>query len=119
MKKGLLGSLCFLVSCFWSTGQASGLDDEVAFASESYAAVGSGDLGEERAREGVDDLAFARGVLKATMAGNTANTNNMTTYNSIDGGAFTDTGGIVSVIQNTGNNVIIQNLTDVNVTIMP
>jgi hypothetical protein len=119
MKKGLVGLLCLLVNCFWSFGHASSLDEEIAFDSESYAAVESDDLGEERAREGVDDLAFARGVLKATMAGNTANTNNMTTYNSIDGGAFTDTGGIVSVIQNTGNNVIIQNLTDVNVTIMP
>jgi hypothetical protein len=119
MKKGLLGSLCFFVNCFWSTGQASGLDDEVAFAAEAYAAVGSGDLGEERAREGVDDLAFARGALKATMTGNTANTSNVTAYNSIDSSAFTDAGGIIAVIQNTGNNVIIQNLTDVNVTIMP
>lgn len=119
MKKGLLGTLCLFVNCFWLTGHASGLNDEVAFASESYAAVESGDLGEERAREGVDDLAYARGALKATMAGTTANTSNVTTYNSIDGSAFTDAGGIISVIQNTGNNVIIQNLTDVNVTIMP
>jgi len=119
MKKGLVGTLCLLVNGLWSTGHASGLDEEVAFASESYAAVGNRDLGEERAREGVDDLAFARGALKATMVGNTANTSNMTTYNVIDNGAFTDAGGIVSVIQNTGNNVVIQNLTDVSVTIMP
>jgi hypothetical protein len=119
MKKGLLGSLCFLVNCFWSTGQAIGLDDDVAFASEAYAAVASGDLGEERARESVGDFTLARSALKATMAGNTAITNNMTAYNIIDNGAFTDAGGIVTVIQNTGNNVIIQNLTDVNVTITP
>jgi phosphopantetheine adenylyltransferase len=119
MKRGLAAILCLLVSCFWSTGHAAGLEEEVAFASESYAAVASDDLGEERAREGVDDLAFARGALKATMHGNTSYTSNITTYNSIDGSSFTDASGIISVIQNTGNNVIIQNLTDVNVTINP
>jgi hypothetical protein len=119
MKKGLVGSLCFLVSCFWSDGHAAGFDDEVEFAAGVYAVVESASLGEERAREGVDDLAFARGALKATMHGNTANSSNITTYNSIDSSAFTDAGGIISVIQNTGSNVIIQNLTDVNVTINP
>lgn len=119
MKKGLIGTLCFIVSCFWSIGHAAGFDDEIEFAADGYAAVESASLGEERAREGVDDLAFARGALKATMHGNTSNTSNVTTYNSIDGSAFTDAGGIISVIQNTGNNVIIQNLTDVNVTINP
>ncbi len=119
MNKGLVGTLYLLVNGFWSSGHASGLDEEAAFASDSYAAVASGDLDEERARDGGDDLAFSRGALKATMTGNTANTSNMTTYNTIDSGAFTDAGGIISVIQNTGNNVIIQNVTDVNVTINP
>ncbi|CAI8967692.1 conserved protein of unknown function [Methylocaldum szegediense] len=119
MKKGLVGSLYFLVSCFWSVGHAVGFDDEVEFGAGGYAAVESASLAEERAREGVDDLAFARGAFKATMHGNTSYTSDITTYNSIDGSSFTDASGIISVIQNTGNNVIIQNLTDVNVTINP
>lgn len=119
MQKGLAGILGFLVSCSWTTGFAGALDEEVTFAFESNTSVANGDLAEERARQGVDDLAFARGALKATMAGNTVNASNMTTYNVIESGAFNDAGGIISVIQNTGNNVIIQNLTDVNVTIMP
>ncbi|HYE35314.1 hypothetical protein [Methylocaldum sp.] len=119
MKKGLAGALCLLVNCFLSTGYASGLDEEVAFASESSKAVATEDLDEERGREGVDDLAFAHGALKATLANNEAISSNSTTYNVIDGGAFTDAGGIISVIQNTGNNVIIQDSTVVNVTILP
>ncbi|MGX2040685.1 hypothetical protein ACWJKU_11225 [Methylocaldum sp. MU1018] len=119
MKKGWTGALCFLMSCFWLTGHASDLDEEVEFASESHAAVANGDLGEERAREGVDDLAFVHGALKATLADNQAISNGITTYNAIESGAFAGASGVVSVIQNTGNNVIIQDYTSINVTIMP
>jgi|GEM_PF-290285 len=120
MKKGLAGTLCLFVNCFLSsTGYAGGLDDEAEFASDLHAAVASDDLSEARAREGMDDLAFAHGALKATLTDNEVIANNITSYNVIESGAFAEAGGIVSVIQNTGNNVIIQDSTIVNVTIMP
>lgn len=43
--------------------------------------------------------------------------NNITGDNSIDGGAFTGAQGVPIVIQNSGNGVLIQNATILNVTI--
>ena len=43
--------------------------------------------------------------------------NNITGNNSINGGAFTGTQGFPMVIQNSGNGVLIQNATILNVTI--
>jgi hypothetical protein len=43
--------------------------------------------------------------------------NNITGNNSIDGGAFTGAQGFPMVIQNSGNGVLIQNATVLNVTI--
>ena len=43
--------------------------------------------------------------------------NNITGNNSIDGGAFTGAQGFPMVIQNSGNGVLIQNATILNVTI--
>ena len=43
--------------------------------------------------------------------------NNITGDNSIDGGAFTGAQGFPMVIQNSGNGVLIQNATILNVTI--
>lgn len=54
----------------------------------------------------------------ATLSNNTAISNNVNSYNVIESGAFSDTGGIVSVMQNTGNNVILQNVTTVNVNLV-
>lgn len=44
---------------------------------------------------------------------------NDTGNNVIGEGAFTDTAGFVSTIQNTGNNVLIQNSTIINVAVEP
>lgn len=40
-------------------------------------------------------------------------------YNTIDGGAFNGAAGMPTVIQNSGNNVLIQNATIVNVQFKP
>jgi hypothetical protein len=50
------------------------------------------------------------GVVQGNIAMNTHSGNN-----SVSGDAFQDTAGFVTVIQNTGNNVLIQNSTIVNV----
>lgn len=56
--------------------------------------------------------------LNAVFTGNVA-TGNHTGQNSIEQGAFQDASGFVTAIQNTGNNVLIQNATIVNVSITP
>jgi hypothetical protein len=43
----------------------------------------------------------------------------VTGYNIIDQGSFNDASGVFSIIQNTGNNVIIQDSTIITITITP
>lgn len=64
---------------------------------------------------GVVDITSAA-HLEAILADNDAS-NSVTGSNSIDGGSFTDATGVFSIIQNTGNNVIIQDSTIITVTI--
>lgn len=69
-------------------------------------------------REGVDVTTLNNMNVRALLAGNRA-TNNVSGFNSIDNGSFVGASGMFSVIQNSGNNVLIQDSTIVNVTIMP
>ena len=78
----------------------------------------SDELEKIRGREGFDITNLNNMNVQAILAGNTAN-NNVTGMNTIDSGAFTNAGGMFSIIQNTGNNVLIQNSTIINVTILP
>lgn len=71
-----------------------------------------------RGREGVDITTLNNMNVSATLTDNTAN-NNVTGANIIDTSSFTGASGMFSVIQNTGNNVVIQDSTIVNVTILP
>lgn len=50
---------------------------------------------------------------------NNSDTNVSTGMNSIGGGSFADSAGIPMVIQNSGNNVLIQNATIINVQFKP
>lgn len=50
------------------------------------------------------------------VAGNGAY-NNTTGDNIIDAGSFSNASGVLNVVQNTGNNVLIQNATVVNLTL--
>ncbi|MDD5578891.1 MAG: hypothetical protein PHY16_06360 [Methylobacter sp.] len=76
------------------------------------------ELDNARGREGVDIFTLNNQNVRATLTDNQAN-NNVNGYNIIDHGSFTQASGITSVIQNSGNNVIIQDSTIVSVTIMP
>lgn len=93
-------------------------DDHLLLFSNDKASIN--ELEKARGREGFgfDITAINNMNVQATLTGNTAN-NNATGMNVIDNGAFTNAGGMFSVIQNTGNNVIIQDSTIVNVTIVP
>lgn len=76
------------------------------------------ELDHSRGREGINLTALNNMNLQATVSGNQA-INNVSGYNVIDRGAFAEASGITSVIQNSGNNVVIQDSTIVNVTIVP
>lgn len=66
------------------------------------------------ARRGGDDRVFNDNKLKGVVADNKAS--NLTTgMNVISEGAFAGSSGLSTVIQNSGNNVLIQNATIVNV----
>ncbi len=62
------------------------------------------------------DSVTATSELKGVSIGNSAN-NTVTGNNTLAAGALANSSGISSVIQNTGNNVLIQNSTVVNLTL--
>ena len=66
--------------------------------------------------EGIDVTTINTAELDGTLNGNTA-TNSVTGENVISNGAFANTSGLSTAIQNSGNNVLIQNSTIVNVVI--
>lgn len=75
------------------------------------------DLDNTRGLGGVFDVTN-NNHLEAILTDNDAS-NSVTGSNTIDGGSFTDASGVFSIIQNTGNNVIIQDTTIITVTITP
>lgn len=91
----------------------SGLDQ--LFASERASLE---DLDEQRGREGLSLTQLNNSNMRATLYDGVA-INNDSGFNSIDNGAFSMSSGITTVFQNSGNNNILQNITNVNVTIMP
>ncbi|WP_166424269.1 hypothetical protein [Paraglaciecola sp. 20A4] len=75
------------------------------------------DLEQERGLGGVVDVTN-NSHLEAVLTHN-YNSNSVTGNNSIDRGSFNEASGVFSIIQNTGNNVIIQDSTIITVTIAP
>ncbi len=76
------------------------------------------DLDQVRGLGGIVDVTNSAINLEAVLTDNYAS-NNTTGYNLIDQGTFNDASGVFSIIQNTGNNVIIQDSTIITVTITP
>jgi len=76
-----------------------------------------GDLDEIRGLGGVVDVTN-HANLGAVLTNNDAS-DSVTGYNIIDQGSFNDASGVFSIIQNTGNNVIIQDSTIITITISP
>tara|TARA_R110001599_G_scaffold2861_5_gene15488 strand:- start:5978 stop:6325 length:348 start_codon:yes stop_codon:yes gene_type:complete len=75
------------------------------------------DLAQERGMGGVFDITNNT-HLEAVLTDNYAS-NSVTGSNSIGQGSFSEAAGVFSIIQNTGNNVIIQDSTIITVTISP
>ena len=64
----------------------------------------------------IDDISVTQADLDAVSVGNSV-ANSITGDNYINGGAFSGANGIIDTIQNTGNNVLIQKATIVNITV--
>jgi hypothetical protein len=75
------------------------------------------DLDQIRGLGGVVDVTN-NANLRAVLTDNDAS-ESVTGYNIIDQGSFNDASGVFSIIQNTGNNVIIQESTIITITISP
>lgn len=74
-------------------------------------------MNEARGGKNVElDLFYAESDVDGISSDNVA-TNTVSGNNILSPGAFADSSGISSVIQNTGNNVLIQNSTVVNLTL--
>lgn len=116
LKGGLLTLLVVMIS--GQAAVAGSAEDRNGLAFSQAETAMQDELDNERGKGGLDYLTLNGINLKAELSGNEAN-NTVTGYNVIDSGAFANAVGINSVIQNTGNNVLIQDATIVNVTIMP
>jgi len=76
------------------------------------------DLDNERGRGGVDVTTLSRSSVSGTLRNNIA-IDNVTGSNYIDNDSITHNSGITDVVVNSGNNVLIQSSTSINVTINP
>jgi hypothetical protein len=87
---------------------------------EGAKALDSVELGEQRAKAKleIDKLTLIAPAQNGVVAGNSA-VNTTTGANSVSDAAFAGAAGIVNTIQNTGNNVLIQSSTVVNVSLQP
>lgn len=65
---------------------------------------------------GIDDITLNHADLDGNNSGNSV-TNSMTGNNYISGSAFNGANGMFDTIQNSGNNVLIQKATIVNITL--
>lgn len=101
------------------TGLADALDPSfTAPRAPAANAVSLDELGQARGQGGVVNVTqLTNAQLNADLGDNIA-IDNVTGDNVIDG-SFSRASGLFSIIQNTGNNVIIQDSTIVNVTIFP
>lgn len=123
-----MAALC-LLSCiilgattFSAWAEDNGEDESNAALSafSDSAALSSEELNSERAKQKieVDRIQINDQDLNGTVSDNTAIGNN-TGHNTISGDAFTGAAGFISSVQNTGNNVLIQNATIINVSVDP
>lgn len=119
MKTIIKCSFSILLVTFTQTSSVSANEQGEAFLAQAEVAQ-LDELDNVRGRgvDGFDIITLNNQKVAALLSGNTAN-NNVTGYNIIDNGSFEGASGLVSVIQNSGNNVIIQDSTIVNVTIAP
>lgn len=113
---------CLLLLVMLSLNQAVQADsannqEKLAF-SNMYTAL-SEELDNERGMGGVVDITTLNKMTVAANLSENLTYNNTTGFNIIDNGAFSTASGFNTIIQNSGNSVLIQDATIINVTIMP
>ena len=116
MKRSVV--YCGFVTCMLWISMQIQADDSGASAPGGFltaTAVSDDELDVYRG-EGIDVQTINKAELDGTLNGNTA-INSVTGNNIISNGAFANTSGLSTAIQNSGNNVLIQNSTIVNVVI--
>ena len=103
-----------------TAGEAPPVAPPAVFAFEGAKALDTAELGEQRAKAKleIDKLTLIAPTQNGVVAGNSA-VNTTTGANSVADSAFAGAAGIVNTIQNTGNNVLIQSSTVVNVSLQP
>lgn len=92
--------------------------DETMSAFEFSAAMSDEELNDHRAKEDlhVDQITINDQEQDGDVTDNVA-INNTNGNNTITEGSFTDSSGFISTVQNTGNNVLIQHSTIINVAV--
>lgn len=109
---------CGLMTCLLMIAMQIQADEPVASAlgaDLTDVAVSDDELNADRG-EGIDVTTLNIAELDGTLRDNTA-INSVTGGNTISNGAFASAHGLTTAIQNSGNNVLIQNSTIVNVVI--
>ena len=123
----LFGIICLF--CVLLIPVASHADEEPTVTEEStellntfgnQAKLSTDALDEQRAKANIEvhHVTINDQELNGVVSNNTA-IGNETGDNIVSNGAFTDVAGFVSTVQNSGNNVLIQNSTIINVAIEP
>jgi hypothetical protein len=97
-------------------GAASGASSEENPLGESFPTASSVSDAELEAQRGGEIVPISDATLTATLGENTI-TGSITGTNSVGGSAFTGANGFFTVIQNSGNQVIIQDSTIINLTV--
>jgi hypothetical protein len=87
---------------------------------EGHKSLSDDELGKERAKAKleVDRVTINTDNQEGLVSSNTA-VGTQTGGNTINGAAFSNASGFISAVQNTGNNVLIQNSTIINVSVQP
>jgi len=95
-------------------------ETEMLTAFDNESRLSTDQLDDQRAKANLEvhHLTINDQELNGVVAENTA-IGNDTGDNIISDGAFTDVAGFVSTVQNSGNNVLIQNATIINVSVKP
>jgi hypothetical protein len=99
--------------------EAARAAEEVVTLGKLETALSTDELGEQRAKAKIEleEVTINTPENNGAVVGNVALGD--TGYNKIDGNAFRNSAGFMNAIQNTGNNVLIQNATIINVSVEP
>ena len=114
-------TICALVCCSsWGISRGGESTDTAADPTVAHAPLSDHDLGLQRARGSSDTFNIGEVNAQLSDIGQNANLDhnvaesNITGHNTVSNDAFAGATGFATVIQNSGNNVIIQNATIVN-----